>query len=153
MRCGRRTTTAGSALYWLGNLRRRHFSVLATRTMVASASKRSLRNPWIPMARLMNCLMHLDRRKRRRERPQFLPWASLRRCIDYLPMLTWSLESEGQFELWGMQGLPIISDIPIIYLVFLLQLHWHLYCFSPQLGFKMLHLSQRFASLYYTSWC
>lgn len=71
-RCGKRITTAGRQLSWLGNLRRDHVSVPATRTTVASASERSLRNPRIPMARPMNCLTHLDRRRRRRERPQFL---------------------------------------------------------------------------------
>jgi len=73
MHCGRRTTTAGSGLSCLGNLRRRHPLVLATRTMVASASERTLQNPRIPMKRQMNYLTCLDRRKRRRERPQFLP--------------------------------------------------------------------------------
>ena len=118
--CGRRTTTAGSSLSCLGNLRRRHPLVLATWTMVASASKRTLQNPWIPMKRQMNYLMCLDRRKWRREQPQFLPWASLRRCANYLLILTLSLESEGQFEQWGMQGLLNVSDIPITYLVFLI---------------------------------
>ena len=63
-RYGRKIIIAGNDPCWIGKLGR-HCSVLATRTMVASASERSprLRNPRIPMTRVTSRSMYPDQRK------------------------------------------------------------------------------------------
>ena len=152
--CGRRTTTAGNGLYWLGKLGRLHLG-LTTLMMAASKSERSPQSLRIPMRRQRNRSMHINQRKWRLGQLQFLPWASLKRCVNIADA---SLDHyKGQSEWWEKQILPTVSDTPIIYHIFLrfplLPLSHLISFLSVWIALKVQCLARRYASHHPTSLC